>query len=248
MDREAPNGPVLTLTEPAAGQILLSWTPATDNVGVAAYDVYVAASPSRLLATVGADQLTYTDYRPSGETVSYYVVARDAAGNTHRSDVVTRPGEGRRPDVSEDSGHSDASGDDRSHRADDEATGRSDDVAGAENVGYYSNHDSRENVALAVGQETPEEQPTAQAPAQGETTVQAGAENEKTTGDEDTEGAEDEAYDADDEAADEQGEVSPPSQPSRAAPRSSRAAPRSSRAACRTPERRSRPSRGRPGR
>jgi hypothetical protein len=92
VDREAPTAPVLTLTEPGPGLIRLDWTPSTDNVGVVAYDIFISTSPFRLLGTVSGDVLTYLDHRDPDVTVSYYVRARDAAGNVSpRSNIVTRP-------------------------------------------------------------------------------------------------------------------------------------------------------------
>ena len=89
-DTTAPTAPGnLAYTQPGGGQIRLTWTPATDNVGVTSYDVYANGS---LLASVTG--LTYTDTRPAGETVSYYVRAKDAAGNqSGNSNTVTRTGQ-----------------------------------------------------------------------------------------------------------------------------------------------------------
>ncbi|MCK1822223.1 discoidin domain-containing protein [Streptomyces sp. XM83C] len=85
----APTG--LTLTEPATGQIRLTWNAATDDVGVTGYDVYADGT---LLASVPGDVTTYTDTRPADETVTYFVRARDAAGNqSANSDTVTRTGD-----------------------------------------------------------------------------------------------------------------------------------------------------------
>ncbi|MFI9612011.1 discoidin domain-containing protein [Streptomyces sp. NPDC052023] len=92
-DTQAPGAPAnLAFTEPATGQIRLSWNPATDNVGVAGYDIYANGS---LLSTVAGNVTTFTDSRPANQTVSYRVRARDAAGNqSGDSNTVTRVGDG----------------------------------------------------------------------------------------------------------------------------------------------------------
>ncbi|WP_369795881.1 discoidin domain-containing protein [Actinoplanes sp. N902-109] len=92
-DTQAPSAPGnLTLNRPAAGQIGLSWTAATDNVGVTGYEIYANGS---LLTTVAGTVLTYLDNRPDSATVQYYVRARDAAGNVSgNSNTVTRTGQG----------------------------------------------------------------------------------------------------------------------------------------------------------
>ncbi|MFG3705824.1 discoidin domain-containing protein [Micromonospora sp. NPDC047670] len=90
-DTQPPSAPGnLAYTEPAAGQIRLTWTASTDNVGVTGYDVYANGV---LRTSVGGTTLTYTDTQPAGATVSYHVRARDAAGNASaNSNTVTRTG------------------------------------------------------------------------------------------------------------------------------------------------------------
>ena len=78
-DTQAPTAPTnLAYTQPASGQIKLTWSASTDNVGVTGYDVY---ANSALRASVAGTVLTYTDSQADSATVAYYVVARDAAGN-----------------------------------------------------------------------------------------------------------------------------------------------------------------------
>ncbi|MEU8268839.1 cellulose binding domain-containing protein, partial [Sphaerisporangium sp. NPDC049002] len=81
-DTTAPTKP----GTPAASAITstgatLSWTASTDNVGVTGYDVYRVGSPDVKVGTA-----TSTSYVLTGLTAStsytYYVVARDAAGNS----------------------------------------------------------------------------------------------------------------------------------------------------------------------
>jgi hypothetical protein len=90
-DTQAPTAPGnLAYTQPASGQIALSWQAATDNVGVTGYDIYANGV---LRASVGATVRSYTDSQPASATVTYYVRARDAAGNqSPNSNTVTRTG------------------------------------------------------------------------------------------------------------------------------------------------------------
>ncbi|MFD9306705.1 discoidin domain-containing protein [Streptomyces sp. NPDC060048] len=92
-DTQAPTAPgSLALTEPASGQIKLTWQASTDNVGVSGYEVFADNVP---LTTVAGSVTTYTDSRPAGATVSYFVRAKDAAGNrSGDSNSVTRNGSG----------------------------------------------------------------------------------------------------------------------------------------------------------
>ncbi|NUP76113.1 MAG: glycosyl hydrolase [Nonomuraea sp.] len=92
-DTQPPTAPGnLAHTEPASGQIKLTWTAATDNVGVTGYDVY---ANNTLRGSVAGNVLTYTDNQPGSATVSYYVKAKDAAGNqSPASNTVTRTGSG----------------------------------------------------------------------------------------------------------------------------------------------------------
>ncbi|MFH8979143.1 discoidin domain-containing protein [Streptomyces sp. NPDC017890] len=88
-DTRAPTAPAnLSLTEPATGQVRLTWSKATDDTAVTGYDIYANGD---LLTSVAGDVTTYTDTRPAGTTVTYYVRARDAAGNqSANSNSVTR--------------------------------------------------------------------------------------------------------------------------------------------------------------
>ncbi len=92
-DTRAPTPPGgLALIEPTAGQIRLTWTASTDNVGVTGYTVYANGAER---GTVAGNVLTYTDTQPSTATVEYVVRATDAAGNVSAdSNRVTRTGSG----------------------------------------------------------------------------------------------------------------------------------------------------------
>ncbi|MFI5590962.1 discoidin domain-containing protein [Amycolatopsis sp. NPDC051758] len=90
-DTQPPSAPGnLSYTQPASGQLRLTWSASTDNTGVAGYDVY---ANNQLRGSVGGTVLAYTDNQPDGTTVSYYVRAKDAAGNqSGNSNTVTRNG------------------------------------------------------------------------------------------------------------------------------------------------------------
>ncbi|GAB3974877.1 discoidin domain-containing protein [Plantactinospora veratri] len=94
-DSQAPTAPGnLAYTQPASGQIRLTWNAASDNVGVTGYDVYANGA---LRANLG-NVLGYTDNQPASATVTYHVRARDAAGNVSpNSNTVTRNGTGNPP-------------------------------------------------------------------------------------------------------------------------------------------------------
>ncbi|XVQ90428.1 CARDB domain-containing protein [Microbispora siamensis] len=93
VDNQKPTAPGnLAYTQPASGQIRLTWNASTDNVGVTGYTVYANGTQR---GTVAGNVLTYTDNQPDTATVSYYVTAKDAAGNeSDPSNTVTRTGTG----------------------------------------------------------------------------------------------------------------------------------------------------------
>ena len=81
-DTQPPTAPTnLTATAVSSSQINLSWTASTDNVGVTGYEVYRSSSK---VATVTTTTYGDTGLTPS-TTYSYYVKARDAAGNVSAS-------------------------------------------------------------------------------------------------------------------------------------------------------------------
>nr|WP_233500798.1 carbohydrate-binding protein [Paenibacillus antibioticophila] len=90
-DTQAPTAPAnLALTQPSSGTIRLTWNASTDNVGVIGYDIY---ANNQLRGSVNGSTLTYTDSQPASLTVTYHVIAKDAAGNTSApSNSVTRNG------------------------------------------------------------------------------------------------------------------------------------------------------------
>ncbi len=82
-DTQAPSAPgSLTAVAVGTSQINLSWTASTDNVGVAVYDVYRAVGSGTAAKVGTVSTLSYGDTGLSASTnYSYYVVARDTAGN-----------------------------------------------------------------------------------------------------------------------------------------------------------------------
>ncbi|MGY5035199.1 discoidin domain-containing protein [Streptomyces sp. 900116325] len=92
-DTQAPTAPAgLSFTEPASGQIKLTWQASTDDKGVTGYDIY---ANNVLRKSVAGDVTTYTDTQSAGTTVSYVVRAKDTAGNVSGdSNTVTRNGSG----------------------------------------------------------------------------------------------------------------------------------------------------------
>ncbi|WP_182908919.1 discoidin domain-containing protein [Microbispora sp. H13382] len=92
-DTQAPTAPSnLAYTETTPGQVKLTWTASTDNVGVTGYDVY---ANNVLRGSVAGNITTYTDTQPGSATVTYHVRAKDAAGNESAdSNAVTRNGSG----------------------------------------------------------------------------------------------------------------------------------------------------------
>jgi chitodextrinase len=97
-DTQPPSTPGrLTIVAVTSTTIQLRWDPSTDNVGVTGYDILRAQGRQshRLRGTVAGT--TYTDTGlVSQVTYSYYVRARDAAGNrstlSNGVTAVTLPG------------------------------------------------------------------------------------------------------------------------------------------------------------
>ena len=92
VDTTPPAAPTeLAASALGAGQVDLSWTAATDNVGVKNYNLYRGsngATPT-LLATTTTSAASYTDTTVTADTpYTYQVQAIDAAGNLSRLSAV----------------------------------------------------------------------------------------------------------------------------------------------------------------
>jgi len=88
-DAQAPTAPTNLNGTTAGTTVSLSWTASTDNVGVTGYDLYVNNAFSKTVTGTST-----TDTEATTSTVSYYVKARDAAGNiSAASNTFTRTGQ-----------------------------------------------------------------------------------------------------------------------------------------------------------
>ena len=68
----------LATNTPTSNSISLSWTAATDNIGVIGYEIYVDGV---LYSTVSGTTATVSGLNPS-TTYNFYIIAKDAAGNS----------------------------------------------------------------------------------------------------------------------------------------------------------------------
>ena len=85
-DTEAPSTPTnLIVTGSTSSTISLSWTASTDNIMVATYDIYLDET---LKTSSSSNSITVTGLNPS-TTYSFYVKAKDAAGNTSSQSNTT---------------------------------------------------------------------------------------------------------------------------------------------------------------
>jgi PQQ-dependent dehydrogenase (s-GDH family) len=88
LDVQAPAAPTgLASSSLTATSVTLNWTASSDNVGVAGYDVYKNGIKAN------ATPITATSYNATGLTpstaYSFYVQAKDAAGNLSASSIAT---------------------------------------------------------------------------------------------------------------------------------------------------------------
>jgi chitodextrinase len=89
-DTTPPSAPGGLTAKPGSTKNVLTWSAATDNIGVSAYDVYRNGT---YLATTAPSALTYTDSTAvSGTGYTYQVAARDLAGNTTSATVLVNGG------------------------------------------------------------------------------------------------------------------------------------------------------------
>ena len=85
-DTTAPSAPVLSSNAKTATSVSLSWTAATDNVGVSGYDVLVNGVKNNSSNITGT---TYTvNSLTSVTSYEFQVIAKDAAGNSKGSNLI----------------------------------------------------------------------------------------------------------------------------------------------------------------
>ncbi|HSX29232.1 MAG TPA: Ig-like domain-containing protein [Candidatus Saccharimonadales bacterium] len=97
-DTEKPTKPTgLTATAASQTQIDLTWVASTDNVGVTKYDIYRATNATDKGEVIGSSQTpSFGDTNLAANTTyTYYVIAKDAAGNSSdasdRATATTNP-------------------------------------------------------------------------------------------------------------------------------------------------------------
>lgn len=89
-DTQAPSIPTNVAAKTKSNsQIDLGWTASTDNVAVAGYEVYRAVNNGTATKVATVTSLSYGDTGLSANTnYSYYVIARDAAGNVSQQSTT----------------------------------------------------------------------------------------------------------------------------------------------------------------
>ncbi|MBT2620973.1 endonuclease [Chryseobacterium sp. ISL-6] len=87
VDNQAPTAATnLVASNPTSNSVSLSWTAATDNMGVTGYDIYA----NNTLKTTVSGTTTVVSGLLSSTAYSFYVIARDAGGNSSpQSNVAT---------------------------------------------------------------------------------------------------------------------------------------------------------------
>lgn len=87
IDTQAPTAATnLSASNPTSNSVSLSWTAATDNIGIAGYDIYVNGT---FYSTVSGTSTTVSGLNPS-TTYTFYIIAKDAAGNpSPQSNIAT---------------------------------------------------------------------------------------------------------------------------------------------------------------
>ncbi len=95
-DTIPPSPPINLIGNVAsAAQVNLSWSPSTDNVGIARYDIYRSDNTRAPKASVSGTTTSFGDTTTlANKTYSYYIYAYDSAGNkslTSNKITVTTP-------------------------------------------------------------------------------------------------------------------------------------------------------------
>lgn len=86
IDSYPPTSVFLSVASITLNSVLLSWSPATDNIGVVGYDIYI---DDTFLSPVADNVFTYSVTELSTSTTyNFYIKARDAAGNSSISNLL----------------------------------------------------------------------------------------------------------------------------------------------------------------
>lgn len=87
IDTTPPTNTVLSAASITSNALTLSWTPATDNIGVIAYEIFIDDS---FLDSTSSNVLNYAVTELSSSTTyNFYIKAKDAAGNASNSNTLT---------------------------------------------------------------------------------------------------------------------------------------------------------------
>jgi len=86
IDSTPPSSFSLSQTSITATTVLLTWTPAIDNIGVVAYDIFIDDS---FLDSISSNVFSYAVTELSSSTTyNFYIKAKDAAGNSTNSNIL----------------------------------------------------------------------------------------------------------------------------------------------------------------
>ncbi len=90
-DTQKPAAPRISASAVSAGKVKITWSGATDNVGVTGYDLYRAVGSGGFYRIAGPDSSPYYDSSlGTNKTYKYYIRAKDAAGNiSDISNIIT---------------------------------------------------------------------------------------------------------------------------------------------------------------
>lgn len=105
-DTQAPTKPLSLVAKAAStSQINLSWKASSDNIGVKSYDVYRAKGSAAAAKVATVSGTSYGNNGLSaGTAYTYYVVARDAAGNSSPASAKVAATTQKTPPVSQSPG------------------------------------------------------------------------------------------------------------------------------------------------
>lgn len=90
-DSQSPTPPVIWAQATSSSKVKLTWSGATDNVGVTNYDIYRAKGTTDSFSKISSSATSpYYDSTTKDTIYRYYIVAKDSAGNSSsQSNTVT---------------------------------------------------------------------------------------------------------------------------------------------------------------